>query len=180
MLYSPKNGLKIVLMSIISDLLAKVEKAQEGLQGSMIREVVSRHETDILEFQKMQLLRGLSSSGEDLRPYYSEDLKPNGYFYSVESAGRYAAWKQDLSYPYEAQRNPDAPNLYINGKFHSELGVEFGPETVKVDGETGYAKGIVAKYGLSNFGLMPEYWNEIFSIGALDELMNELKSVLYG
>jgi hypothetical protein len=59
--------------------------------------------------------------------------------------------------------------------------VEFGADSVKVDGETSYAKGIVAKYGLRNFGLMTEYWNEIFfNRGALEELMNEIKSVIYG
>lgn len=154
----------------------------ESLQsGSAIRVVLVNHEADILELQKLQLFRGVKANGDDIRPYYSEDLKPGGYFHSGESAARYAAWKRDgIKYPYSVQRNPDAPNLYINGRFHDELGVQFGADAVGVVGETDYAKGIIAKYGVDTFGLMPEYWNEIFvQRGALDELMNELKSKLY-
>lgn len=169
-------------MGILDELLARVESVREGLQtGEMVRDVVIRHPEDILDLQRQQLFAGLTSSGEDIRPYYSEDLKPGGYFHSVESAGRYAAWKQDgIPYPYSANRNPDAPNLYINGRFHSELDVQFNSDTVAVIGGTGYARKIIAKYGLSTFGLMPANWGRLFiEFGAYDELMKELKTRLY-
>lgn len=170
-------------MGILDNLLMKVRTVNDGLQGGeLIRNVVVRHDADILELQKQQLFAGKASNGEDIRPYYSEDLKPLGYFHSVESARRYADWKQSgVRYPYSANRNPDAPNLYINGKFHSELGVQFNPDTVAVIGETAYAAGIVAKYGLQTFGLMASNWMEIFkNRGALNELIDELKRNLYG
>ena len=99
----------------------------------------------------------------------------------MESAGRYAAWKQDgINYPYSVDRNPDAPNLYINGRFHDELGVQFNPATVGIVGTTPYSKGIVAKYGINTFGLMMANWMSIFiDHGAYNELMNELKTRLY-
>ena len=167
---------------MLRSLLNRVRALSDSLEsGSAVRDVLLNHESDILELQKLQLFRGLKSNGDDMRPYYSEDLKPSGYFHSVESAGRYAAWKRDgISYPYSVDRNPDAPNLFINGRFHDELGVEFGADAVGVMGVTDYAKRIVAKYGINSFGLMPEYWNAIFADrGALNELMNELKSKLY-
>lgn len=170
-------------MGILDTLRAKVQTVQDGLtDGALVRDVVQRHGDDIMEFQRRQLLQGLNSSGEDIRPYYSEDLQPGGYFKSRESAGRYAAWKGTLSYPYSVSgRNPDAPNLYINGKFHSELAVHFGADSVVVEAETLYAAGIVAKYGLGTFGLMAANWNAIFAErGGLAELMNEIKSILYG
>lgn len=168
-------------MGILNDLRSRVAKVNEGMQtGETVRNVIIRHPNDILELQKEQLFQGLASDGQEIRPYYSEDLKPSGYFYTVESAGRYAAWKQSLDYPYEANRNPDAPNLYINGRFHDELGVEFAADTVGVIGATGYAKNIVAKYGIQTFGLMMANWMVIFvERGAYDELLNELKSMLY-
>lgn len=168
-------------MGILNDLRNRVAMVNEGIQtGQMVRNVLVDHDNDILELQKVQLFEGLTSSGEDMRPYYSEDLKPSGYFHSVESAGRYAAWKQGLNYPYTANRNPDAPNLYINGKFHSELGVQFSADVVAVIGTTGYAKGIMAKYGMSSFGLMMSNWMVLFTQrGAYNELMNEIKSRLY-
>ena len=169
-------------MGILDDLRARVQAVNDGLTGgATIREVVQRHGDDIMELQKIQLLQGLSSSGEDIRPFYSEDLQPAGYFKSRESAGRYAAWKQTLNYPYSVERrNADAPNLYVNGRFHSELGVQFGADAVAVMPETGYAAGIVAKYGIGTFGLMAANWNALFTErGALDELMIQIKSILY-
>lgn len=169
-------------MGILNDLRTRVQNVNDGLMtGVLVGIVIMRHPDDILELQKIQLFEGKASNGEDIRPYYSEDLKPSGYFYSVESAGRYAAWKQDgIRYPYSANRNPDAPNLYINGRFHSELGVQFNPDSVGIVGTTGYAKGIMAKYGMNTFGLMESNWMVIFAQrGAYDELMNEIKSMLY-
>lgn len=170
-------------MGILNDLLSRVQSVNDGLQtGELVRDVVVQHPDDILELQKIQLFQGLNANGEDIRPYYTEDLKPSGYFYSVESAKRYAAWKESgINYPYSVQRNPDAPNLYINGRFHDELGVQFDVQTVGIVGTTGYSKGIIAKYGVSTFGLMMANWMVVFvERGAYNELMNEIRTRLYG
>ena len=170
-------------MGILNDLRMRVQGVNDGLEtGALIRNVIVQHPDDILDLQRQQLFAGKTSTGEDIRPYYSEDLKPSGFFHSVESAGRYAAWKKDgINYPYKANRNPDAPNLYINGRFHDELGVQFAADTVAVVPTTFYSAGIVAKYGLTTFGLMLANWMVIFvEKGAYNELMNEIKTRLYG
>ena len=167
-------------MSILTDLLLRVTGVQDGLQsGAIIRDVLLLRQEDILEAQRIQLLAGKDSGGEDIHPFYSEDLKPSGYFYSVESAGRYAAWKQDLTYPYTVTRNPDAPNLYITGKFHKELGVEFGVDTLGIIDLTAYANRIMVKYGVNVFGLSNESWNEIWESGSYEELLNYMQLMLY-
>jgi len=72
-------------MSVLRDILARVERYRDGMEsGSLIRGVLEAREGDIMELQHQQLLEGKSSSGEDLRPFYSEDLKPSGHFWSVE------------------------------------------------------------------------------------------------
>lgn len=170
-------------MGILNDLRTRVQGVSDGLQnGDLVRNVVVKHPDDILELQKQQLFQGRAANGEDIRPYYTEDLKPGGYFYSVESAKRYSAWKESgINYPYSAQRNPDAPNLYINGRFHDELGVQFNADSVGIIGTTGYSKQIIAKYGINTFGLMMENWMAVFvERGAYDELMAEIKTRLYG
>ena len=170
-------------MGILNDLRTRVAGVNDGLQtGELVRNVVIKHPDDILDLQKQQLFAGLASNGQDIRPYYSEDLKPSGYFYTVESAKRYSAWKESgINYPYSAQRNPDAPNLYINGRFHDELGVQFDADAVGIVGTTGYSKGIIAKYGISTFGLMMANWMVVFvERGAYNELMDELRLRLYG
>lgn len=165
-------------MGILDDLRTRVQAVNDGLTD-MVRSTLTGHGEDVMEMQRMQLFQGKSSSGEDLRPYYSEDLKPKGYFHSVESAKRYAAWKQHT--PYSAQRNPDAPNLYINGKFHSELGVDFGARQIKIAGRTPYARVIVAKYGIEHFGLTEENWEMLFrERGLYEELMDEIRQTIYG
>lgn len=169
-------------MGILDELLNRVKDVAGGITtGILIGSVVQNHRVDIMELQKEQLLNGKSSSGEDIRPFYSEDVKPHGYFNSIESAKNYAAWKSTLSYPsFSGRRNPDAPNLYINGKFHEELGVRFSALSMAVVPETAYAATIVSKYGISTFGLMPSMWARIFEeYGAYNELMDEIKSILY-
>ena len=184
MTYKPRKcGQNDGRMGILDDLLQRVRNVNNGLQsGSIVRPVVMLHATDILDLQREQLFEGKASSGEDIRPYYSEDLKPSGYFYSVESAGRYAAWKlSGINYPYSAQnRNPDAPNLYITGKFHDEIGVEFGSDSVGIVGTTPFAKQIIAKYGIRTFGLMPVRWSQIFTQkGGYEQLMSFIELQLY-
>lgn len=166
---------------MLTELLDRVKSVQEGLQdGEIIRDVVVDHEEDILDLQKLQLFQGKASNGEDIRPYYTEDLKPSGFFNSVESAKRYSDWKQTINYPRMADRNADAPNLFINGKFHSELAVNFGSDSVVVAGSTSYANEIVDKYGLETFGLTKDNWNIIFrDRGGLSELLSNIKQQLY-
>lgn len=149
--------------------------------AQMVGEVLQRHEQDIIEYQRIQLLEGKDSDGQDIRPYYSEDVKPQGYFHSRESAGRYAAWKEGLSYPFSVSRNSDAPNLYINGKFHSELGVRFGSDGLSIEPMTPYAAKIVSKYGRNTFGLSWEKWNTLFTERNIkDEIITTFKQRIYG
>jgi hypothetical protein len=149
--------------------------------AQMVGEVLQRHEQDIIEYQRIQLLEGRDSDGQDIRPYYSEDVKPHGYFHSRESAGRYAAWKEGLSYPFSVSRNGDAPNLYVNGKFHSELGVRFGNDGLSIEPMTPYAAKIVEKYGRNTFGLSWEKWNTLFTERNIkDEIITTFKQRIYG
>lgn len=168
-------------MDILTDLLNRVLTVQAGLEsGSLVREILVARRDEIIEEQRIQLLEGKGSDGEDLHPFYSEDLKANGgYFHSVQSAGRYAAWKQDLDYPYSVSRNPDAPNLYITGKFHDELGVDFGPDSIAIVGLTTYAQRIMAKYGVSAFGLNAEHWETVWSNGGYYDLLESVKQILF-
>lgn len=165
----------------LNDLLTNAKTLQQGMNdGSIVRSVLELHENDIVEQQRIQLLEGKASSGEDIHPFYSEDVKPTGYFKSKATAANYAAWKQTLSYPYSVQRNPDAPNLYITGIFHNDLSVSYDADSVAIIPDTAYAANIMAKYGKNMFGLCPQKWGIIFKEkGAEDELITEMKNVLW-
>ena len=166
----------------LQDLIQRTESVLAGLQGGEIpRLAVLPYGDDILDLQRQQLAEGKAASGEDLRPYYSEDLKPTGYFNSGATAANYAAWKQTISNPYEAgNRNPDAPNLFITGKFYDELGVSFGSDMVHIVATSGFAAQIMAKYGAQSFGLSAESWSVImWDRGGYERVLNEVKKILW-
>lgn len=149
--------------------------------GSLVRGILRQHEQDIMEQQHIQLLEGKGSDGNDLRPYYTEDLQPHGYFKSQQSASAYMAWKESLNYPYSVERNSDAPNLYINGRFYSEMEVRFEADSMMIAPSTGYAAQIMAKYGLHRFGLSALKWQVMMQEkGVQSEIENEMKRILYG
>lgn len=134
------------------------------LSGELIgfmRESMMNEETNIMDLQRTQLLAGKRADGEDIKPLYTEDLRVNGgFFRSIEEARLYAQWKEGMTYPKSVARNPLAPNLYIagvpnEGRFHSELGIEFRDEEMEIIGTTSYAKGIMSKYP-DTFGLTDE------------------------
>lgn len=149
--------------------------------GSLVRGVLQGHERDIMEQQHIQLLEGKGSDGEDLRPYYTEDLKPRGYFKTPQSAANYMAWKETLNYPYSVQRNSNAPNLYINGRFYSEMDIRFDTDSMVIMPKTGYAATIMGKYGIQRFGLSALKWKVMFEDkGVKNEIQDKMKEMLYG
>ena len=165
----------------IEGLLNNAKTLQSDMQsGRLTRDVLMRHGDHIVEQQRIQLLMGKGSDGRDLHPFYSEDLKPSGYFKSGAQAEKYAAWKQTINYPYKVDRNPDAPNLYITGIFHDDLNVDFGSDSLSIVPDTAYASKIMQKYGFGIFGLNAEMWGIIWNEwGALNELLEEMKNVLW-
>lgn len=165
----------------IEGLLDNARQLKADLtQGTIIRDVLEPHGTEIVDQQRTQLLMGKGSDGNDIHPFYTEDLKPKGYFRSRASAENYKAWKQQLSYPKSVQRNPDAPNLYITGLFHNDLNVSFGTEQLAIVPDTAYAANIMRKYGFNIFGLNADSWKVIFDErGAKDELIKKVKEIIW-
>ena len=161
---------------------AAKELSRQMNDGSLLAGVLRDHSEDIMEQQHIQLLEGKGSDGNDLRPYYTEDLKPQGYFHSVQSASNYMAWKESLNYPYSVTRgNSNAPNLYINGRFFDEMEIKFQSDSLSIAPATGYAAEIMAKYGMSRFGLSAEKWGVMmYEKGVKVEVQQKMRALLYG
>ena len=137
-------------MDRIKALADRARTAQDSM-NRWIRQSLEYNSGEVMERQYAQLAGGKASDGQDLRPYYSEDK----YFRTKAEMEWYRNWKRTVN-PWvqpDRPRNPDAPNLFINGKFWSELDTFFTDEAMTIDGRTSYAKDIVNKYGLSSFGL---------------------------
>lgn len=154
-------------MTIVDKLQEKADALRDfkDKKEIYISEILNSLRAELLDAQRRQLFQGQASSGENIRPLYSEDLKPGGYFKSAESAARYASWKAAYV-PYPNNEgflcDIDVPNLFITGKFHSELDVSVSPTIILFDGASSYANEIIAKYGLETFGLSWEHWHEFF------------------
>lgn len=166
-------------MDALINLIERLNVVKENFDsGRYVADALASRSEDILERQKGQLTSGKDSEGNDLAPSYLEDLKPNGFFFSVESAKRYSDWKQTIPTPSykggSGARNPDAPNLYINGKFYGELGVFFSQDEVTIEGISNYAQNIIDKYGLEKFGLTQENWNAILESGVKEDIFNQM------
>lgn len=166
----------------LQKLTEAAHRLQEQIQdGSLVHEALAAHADDIMQQQHIQLLEGKGSDGNDLRPYYTEDLQPQGYFKSVQTASNYMAWKEGLDYPYSATRNRNAPNLYINGRFFSEMQVLFSNDNVAIMPSTSYAAGIMQKYGIQRFGLSQSKWSVVMNEkGVKNEIQQKIKDILYG
>ena len=64
------------MSSILDILLQRVQSVESGLRtGQFVRDVLIPRGDDILEQQRIQLLEGKDSGGEDIRPYYSQHFR---------------------------------------------------------------------------------------------------------
>ena len=148
---------------MILDELSQKLSTLQGQLNVFARLSMEEQSERILELQKEQLFAGKTSTGEDIRPYYSEDLQANGgFFKSPQSARNYALFKAHISYPVNVPRQLDAPNLYINGRLvHDNIGLEFTDEYMRVRGNTAEAQRIMDKYGEKTFGLSSDSMSKI-------------------
>lgn len=162
------SGLINKLSSLDTELLVFVKVAFE------------ENAAEVMHLQRQQLLSGERSDGTYIRPSYSEDLRVNGgYFKSPEAARNYADWKAKLHHTADHDKPYDTPDLYINGRFHSELGIGISDEAMIIQGMTPYAEQIVAKYGIETFGLTDESMNTLMPT-IKKRVIEQLKDYLNG
>lgn len=100
----------------IRDYLNKLKTAKEHLPD-VVNNVLFQNEAKIVDLNKAQLYDGKDILGNDIRPLYSQD----SFFKSPAQAQGYIKWKQKIT-P-NSSRNPDAPNLFINGFHYSLIGL---------------------------------------------------------
>lgn len=140
--------------NILTNLTQRIEEFANNI-NNIVREELTQYHDRIISMLHAQLYEGETSTGQDLRPYYSED----NYFNTTEKAYNYAQWKARIT-PGN-RRHWDVPNLYIDGTFYSEIGLQFDYTEFVFYGMTSYANEIMRKYGYQNFDLNAENINEL-------------------
>ena len=135
-------------MKLLKEKIVELRIAQEALK-KMPRAVVEQRQDDILEDVREQLLDGLRGDGKEISPSYLNDP----YFETRPRAVAYMNWKKTISRPSKPAQTPD---LFINGMFHSQLGVIADVDSFFITGITPYAQSISSKYENVTFGLTEE------------------------
>lgn len=139
-------------MEVTIDVLLANFKTVKDELPTTIKEAFFKNEKQIIKLNQNQLWDGKTNTGEDIRPYYSED----SFFKTIGQAKGYIKWKQKIT-P-NPRRNPDAPNFYINGFFHRSLRLaEENGYVIVISNLTGkMANDIVDEYA-NILGLTPEH-----------------------
>jgi hypothetical protein len=114
----------VTVRDIINNMYAVLDEIPRVVDNAILK-----HEAEIVAMSNQQLLEGKDERGNDLRPLYTEDP----YFKSQKQARAYIEYKKRISPP--ANRNPNAPNLYINGYYHRSRGIVQEGEDMYVKSE---------------------------------------------
>lgn len=146
-------------------------KAQKINVAKLIGDSLKPFVVDVLSIQKEQMMEGKNIFGENIRPLYSE----NPYFKKPGAAQRYAEWKAKIT-P-NAKRDKDAPNLFINGKFHSSVKSVFGDNEIKVFSDSSLGSKVLSVHK-DVLGLNPEKAGQFAHEKVLPELLKNLRSGL--
>lgn len=166
----------------LSTLVNNLSSLDEKLL-SFVKVAFEENSWEVMNLQRMQLFEGKRSDGSYIKPSYSEDLQSNGgYFKTPEAAQKYAFWKATkVPIPVTTTTDQpfDTPNLYINGRFHDELGAEISDTQMEIKGMTAYAEMIVAKYGIETFGLTDESMSTLMPT-IKKRVIEQLKDYLNG
>jgi hypothetical protein len=123
--------------------LAKINAVEiERLAGLSI----VQHSEKVVDLIRSQLWDGKKSDGQNITPSYLDDP----FFKSRKQAEGYRNWKNSITK--NSNRDPDTPNLFINGYFYDTLFVD--SEFFEV-GSNGFGIPIIEKYGDATFAIDP-------------------------
>jgi len=151
----------VTIDDVIKHYKSCLEKIPETVQNAIFK-----NQKEILKLQREQIYNGQNNKGEDLRPLYTED----DYFKSQAQARGYVKWKQAIT-P-NPKRNPNAPNLYINGYIHRNIIIvnESGNVIFDINNRIEFGENLKAKYDdllglnptnsiyINNERIIPEIW----------------------
>lgn len=152
----------------ISDYLAHLQKKKQELPDFIAMEFI-QNESEVVALNQQQLFDGKNTDNQDIHPLYSQDP----YFKKPGAAERYIAWKQKIT-P-NSKRNPDAPNLFIDGTFHKTLRLDLEGENVVVKSNSQIADDINFKYN-NVLGLTDDNIAEVYNEKIHDKVVDFIEN----
>ncbi len=161
----------------IKEVADIIKKIADGFEVACVSCLSRNSGIVILEIQE-QLYSGQDGMGDNLSPTYDDDpfFEEKGTWY--HRAGDYKKWKHEITPPVPGSmlglppRPDEVPNLFINGKFFSEITARMEGDQLTTDPGVGDGPDIVAKYGDEILNMGPsaiEYFNETYMLPAIGE-----------
>lgn len=129
-----------------------IEKINDGLPDACL-ECLERNSRTVVQAVTEQLYAGMDGEDNYLTPTYDNDPFFNEPGPWHNRAKDYKAWKHSITPPVTGTmlglppRPDEVPNLYINGKFYSEISARRSGDILLVDPGSGNGPDIVRKYG---------------------------------
>jgi hypothetical protein len=162
----------------VSDIISKIAK---GFEESCMKCLSDNSGIVVIAVQE-QIYSGQDGNGAQLNPTYDDDpyFEEEGYWFHRSAA--YKAWKKEITPPCGSSllglppRPENVPNLYINGKFFSEILADRRGDVLHVDPGSGNGPAIVAKYGDEILNMGPsavEYFNAEYLLPSIDRFFKD-------
>ena len=158
-----------------------IHKIAEGFDANAMK-CLEYHSGNIVVAIQEQIYSGQNGKGEHLSPTYDTDpyFEQDGPWY--HRAHDYKAWKQSITPPVTSSllglppRPDNVPNLFINGKFFSEITATRRGDMLYVNPGSGNGPKIVAKYGDSLLDIGDSavaYFNREYMWPAIEKYFND-------
>lgn len=169
-------------MATVEEVFDIIDKIATQFEEQVVLCMVENKHTMVMAVCE-QLYSGLDGDGDHLNPNYDNDpfFKEEGEWYN--RADDYKAWKNTITPPMSSSmlglppRPDNVPNLFINGKFYSEIFAERKDMELNIDvNGSGDGPSIVSKWGneILNIGITAiQYFNEEKLIPHLKEFYEQ-------
>jgi len=156
-------------MKRIDDMIKNLQEFQATIT-EIVREAVSESQTEILDGVRQNLREGKRGDGADITPSYLDDP----FFESKPQAVAYMNYKKSISLP---SKNMATPDLYINGWFHSKLGIKLDAETFTIEGTAPLSMRISDKYAPVTFAMSDANRNVFARVHVLPKLLEKIHKI---
>lgn len=165
----------------IEEVANIIKRISDGFEEACVR-CISDNSDIVLKAVREQLYSGVDGDGRHLSPTYDDDpfFEEEGPWH--HRAKDYKAWKRSITPPVSGTmlglppRPDDVPNLFIDGKFYSEINATLKGDVLVVDPGNGDGPSIVAKYGdeILDMGYTAiDYFNTTYMLPAIDSFFKD-------
>lgn len=165
----------------IEEMAKIISKIAAGFEGACM-DCLESNRGIVLQAVREQLYSGLDGEGRPLSPSYDNDDYFDEPSFWYHRSADYKAWKRSITPPISGTmlglppRADEVPNLFINGKFYSEINSYRQEDALIVDPGSGRGPAIVEKYGDQILAPGPtavEFFNAKFLLPAIGSFFKD-------